>query len=50
LEFVILSLEAQRPDWLKSIQFQIDVRKTTLWALPAKRLGENNWKILAQEI
>ena len=50
LEFVILSLEAQRQDWLKSIQFQIDVSKTTLWALPAERQGENNWKILAQEI
>ena len=50
LEFVVLSLEAERPDWLKSIRFYIEVSQSTLWAIPAARKGERNWQLLAQEI
>lgn len=49
LEFVVLSLEAERPDWLKSIQFTIAASKSTLWAIPAMKKGAYNWKFLAQE-
>ena len=49
LEFVVLTLEAQRSDWLKSIRFEIDAKPPTLWALPAHHQGGYNWQILAQE-
>jgi len=49
LEFVVLSLEAQRSDWLKSIQFHIEAGQPTLWAVPAVRKGEHNWQLLAEE-
>lgn len=39
LEFVVLSIEAQRKDWLKNLQFKISATSTELWALPAKRQG-----------
>jgi len=50
LEFVVLSLEAERPDWLKSIQFTIEVSNVTLWAIPAIKKGAYNWQLLAQEM
>ncbi len=50
LEFVVLSLEAERADWLKSIRFNIEVTKTMLWAIPAVKKGAYNWQLLAQEI
>jgi hypothetical protein len=33
LEFLVLSLEAGRADWLKTIDFKIDVGEPVLWAL-----------------
>jgi hypothetical protein len=33
LEFLVLTLEAGRDDWLKNIDFKIDVGEPVLWAL-----------------
>jgi phage FluMu protein Com len=35
LEFVVLAIEARRPDWLKSLAFRLEVGEPELWALPA---------------
>ncbi len=36
LEFLVLSLEAGRDDWLKTLDFQIDVGAPELWAMAAE--------------
>ena len=36
LEFLVLSLEAGRDDWLKTLDFQIDVDAPELWAIAAE--------------
>jgi hypothetical protein len=36
LEFLVLSLEAGRDDWLKTLDFQIDVGAPELWAIAAE--------------
>ncbi len=36
LEFIILAIEARRPDWLKSLDFDLEVDAPALWALPAE--------------
>jgi hypothetical protein len=35
LEFIVLAIEARRPDWLKSLDFHLEVGEPALWALPA---------------
>jgi hypothetical protein len=35
LEFIVLAIEARRPDWLKSLDFDLEVGEPALWALPA---------------
>lgn len=35
LDFVVLSTEANRPDYLKTIQFDIHIEQTELWGIPA---------------
>lgn len=47
LEFVILSLEAQRDDWLKAVEFTIDAGPPQLWAIPARHDGGDRWTLLA---
>ena len=37
LEFIVLAIEARRKDWLKDLNFEIEVGKPQLWALPAER-------------
>jgi hypothetical protein len=39
LEFIVLAVEARRSDWLKSIDFHLDVGDPSLWALPADEKG-----------
>lgn len=39
LEFIVLSIEAQRKDWLKSLAFRIEAKEPELWALPANEQG-----------
>ena len=36
LEFLILSLEAGRDDWLKTLDFQIEAGLPELWAIAAE--------------
>lgn len=35
LEFIVLAIEARRPDWLKRLDFDLEVGEADLWALPA---------------
>ena len=37
LEFIVLSIEAQRDDWLKKLQFHIEADAPELWALWARQ-------------
>ncbi|MCB8943580.1 MAG: hypothetical protein H6658_07480 [Ardenticatenaceae bacterium] len=39
LEFIVLSMEAQRKDWLKNLQFHIAADGPQLWAIPARGQG-----------
>lgn len=39
LEFIVLAIEARRKDWLKDLDFRLDIAEVELWALPAKALG-----------
>ena len=39
LEFIVLAIEADRSDWLKSINFQLDVGEPELLAFPAGDAG-----------
>ena len=39
MEFVVLSIEAQRKDWLKRLKFHIEAGAPELWALPARKKG-----------
>lgn len=34
LEFIVLAIEARRKDWLKDLDFSIDVGEPELWAMP----------------
>ena len=34
LEFIVLAIEARRPDWLKRLDFHLEVGEPALWALP----------------
>ena len=34
LEFIIMAIEARRPDMLRTLQFSIQINDVTLWALP----------------
>lgn len=36
LEFIVLAIEARRPDWLKRLDFNLKVGEPALWALPAR--------------
>ncbi|GJM40843.1 MAG: hypothetical protein DHS20C20_11250 [Ardenticatenaceae bacterium] len=44
LEFVVLSIEAARKDWLKELQFTIEAAKPQLWAIPAVQTG-SGWQM-----
>jgi len=39
LEFIILTIEARRPDWLERLDFHLEVSEPVLWALPADDQG-----------
>lgn len=41
LEFVVLSVEAARKDWLKALNFNIEAAKPQLWAIPAQQAGSS---------
>jgi hypothetical protein len=39
LEFMVLAIEARRSDWLKNLDFRLEVDEPELWALPADDSG-----------
>lgn len=45
VEFIVMSIEAERKDWLTNLQFDIQTRTTNLWAIPAKQ-DRNGWGLL----
>lgn len=47
LEFVVLSVEAKRKDWLKNLSFEIEAGAPALWAVPARRTG-SGWQLCPQ--
>ncbi|MEZ4594215.1 MAG: hypothetical protein R3D55_24200 [Chloroflexota bacterium] len=44
LEFVVLTIEAARKDWLKSLDFHIEATTPQLWAIPALKDG-SGWRM-----
>ena len=34
IEFIVLAIEARRKDWLRDLQFELDMGAPNLWALP----------------
>ena len=40
LDFIILTIEAERSDWLKDIRFALEAPPPTLWAIPMR--GDHN--------
>ena len=47
LDFIVLSLEADRKDWLEDLQFEIQTTGYELWAIPARRRG-SSWEFLVK--
>lgn len=45
LELVIVSMEAERRDYLESLDFQLQLDKETLWLLPGERINDE-WRLL----
>ena len=45
LDFIVLSLEAERKDWLADLQFEIQTTGRELWAIPARR-KRSDWEFL----
>lgn len=46
LTFIVLTIEAERKDWLKDLKFQIIPRKKAeLWAIPAVQTGDYNYDL-----
>jgi predicted RNA-binding Zn-ribbon protein involved in translation (DUF1610 family) len=45
LELVIVSIEANRKDWMEDLDYDLRLDSEALWLLPAERKG-NNWNIL----
>lgn len=47
LELVVVTVEARRSDWLKNLDFTLDMGPAALWVLPAK-LHSGRWQLLAE--
>ena len=45
VEFIIMSLEAERKDWLTNLQFDIQKQAANLWAIPAQK-KQQGWNLL----
>jgi hypothetical protein len=48
LDFIVLSLEAGRKDWLEDLQFEIQTMGHELWAIPARKKG-SSWEFLIRK-
>jgi hypothetical protein len=47
LELVIVSIEANRNDWMETLNFDLRLDSEALWLLPAER-NEDGWKLLVK--
>jgi hypothetical protein len=47
LDFIVLTIEARRKDYLRNILFQIEAGKPQLWAIPAQDKG-GDWQLVAK--
>ena len=45
VEFIIMSIEAERKDWLTNLQFDIQKQAVNLWAIPAQK-QQQGWSLL----
>jgi hypothetical protein len=45
IEFIVLSIEAERKDWLTDLQFDIKTQATQLWIVPARQ-NRGQWQLL----
>jgi hypothetical protein len=48
LELVVVSIEAQRNDWMETLNFDLRLESEALWLLPAER-GGHEWKLLLKK-
>jgi hypothetical protein len=46
LEFIIITIEAQRDDWLRDIEFRLELGSPTLYAIPAEA-QQGRWHLAA---
>ena len=44
IEFIVLDIEVGRSDWLKNLDFSLEVSQPTLWAVPAGG-GPEQWQL-----
>jgi len=49
VELVIVSIEAERKDWLESLNYDLQLDSQTLWLLPAAQKGDE-WQILLKKL
>lgn len=49
LELVIVSMEAERSDYLKSLDFDLHLDSEALWLIPAER-RKNEWQLLLKHL
>jgi hypothetical protein len=47
LEFIIITIEAQRDDWLRDIEFRLELGSPTLYAIPAEA-QQGRWHLAAR--
>lgn len=47
LDFIVLSIEAERKDWLRDLKFNIETGPPALWAIPGRQQGEG-WQLVAR--
>lgn len=49
LELVIVSLEAERDDWMESLDYDLRLESEALWLLPADRVNDE-WQLLIKKM
>lgn len=46
LELVIVSIEAERQDWMESLEYDLQLEGEALWLLPAAKKKDDGWDLL----
>lgn len=47
LDFIVLTIEAERKDWLRDLQFAIESDNHELWVMPARKKG-TGWEFIGR--